>query len=78
MAVMELTASPKWRLSFMSNKCLSMLICSNASPRFSMNMRMGAWHLPNTESLTPLPSVKLIPAIKNHFLSCVCQAGNLT
>lgn len=52
------------------NSSLSMLCCSNASPRFSRNMRIGAWELAknavleagafgkrNTSHISSLPSV---------------------
>ena len=46
-AVMVVNFSPQCVLLPMLNRLGSWLSASNASPRFSMNMRIGAWLLPN-------------------------------
>ncbi len=55
------------------NSSLSILCCSNASPRFSRNMRIGAWDLPKMLSWRPEPSVNVIPAI--YLLSLLLTAA---
>ena len=66
---MPVIFSPQLLLVSMLNSLLRGLDCSNNSPWLSRNIRIGAWLLPKILSLTPLPKVKVMPAMVCSLLS---------